>query len=170
LPEGIHVQKESGMISFKGPKGELAIPILPFLKIAVNASSIQVSPHTTMKQSRANAGTMWSLINNAVEGITLGFSKTLQIEGIGYRANMEANSLMLSLGYVQPVKFDLPEGISVSLDKNLIKLAGIDKHLLGETAARIRQLKKPEPYKGKGIRYQGEIVRRKVGKKAAAAA
>ncbi len=170
LPEAVTVEEKSGMLLVKGPKGELRVRILPFLSLGIEDGSVGVSAVNQIRQSRANAGTMWSLIKNAAEGVATGFSKTLEIEGIGYRASVEGNTLILLLGYVQPVRVEIPEGITLKTEKNMIHISGIDKRLVGETAARIRQLKKPEPYKGKGIRYQGEVVRRKAGKKAAAAA
>ncbi len=166
LPEAVQVQEKEGKLLFKGAKGGLEVPILPFLSVELNDGLINISPIGEHKQSRANAGTTWSLIKNAIEGVTTGFSKTLEIEGVGYRANVEGNNLLLSLGYVQPVRLEIPQGISVKVEKNTIQISGIDKCLVGETAAKIRQLKKPEPYKGKGIRYQGEVVRKKAGKKA----
>lgn len=169
LPESVTVKEESEMLLVKGSKGELKVRILPFLSLRIEDDSVGVSPVNQVRQSRANAGTMWSLIKNAVEGVATGFSKTLEIEGIGYRASIEGNALVLMLGYVQPVRFEIPDGITLKTEKNTIQISGIDKRLVGEIAARIRQLKKPEPYKGKGIRYQGEVVRRKAGKKAAAA-
>ncbi|MBI4086316.1 MAG: 50S ribosomal protein L6 [Candidatus Liptonbacteria bacterium] len=170
LQESVTVKEESGMLLIKGPKGELGVRVLPFLSFGIKDGSVDVSPVNQIRQSRANAGTMWSLIKNAAEGVAAGFSKTLEIEGIGYRASVEGNALILALGYVQPVRVEIPEGIAIKTEKNMIHISGIDKRLVGETAARIRRLKKPEPYKGKGIRYQGEVVRRKAGKKAAAAA
>lgn len=170
LPEAVAVTEETGSLLFKGSKGELRVPILPFLSITIENGSVAVSSASQIRQSRANAGTMWSLIKNAAEGVASGFSKTLEIEGVGYRANVEGNALALALGYVQPVRVEIPAGISIKTEKNTIHISGIDKRLVGEIASRIRQLKKPEPYKGKGIRYKGEIIRRKAGKKAAAAA
>ena len=116
-----------------------------------------------------NVGTMWSLARNAAQGVLSEFSKVLEIEGIGYRASIEGDTLVLSLGYAQPVRFKIPKDVSVRVEKNVITISGVDKQLVGETAATIRQLKKPEPYKGKGIRYRGEIIRRKAGKKATTA-
>ncbi len=155
---------------FKGPKGEFKVSTLPFIKIKIDGGSAEISTTNNARQARANSGTMWSLVKNAADGVSTGFIKVLQIEGIGYRAVLDGKNLMLSLGYVQPIKFEIPEGISISIDKNIVTVSGIDKQLVGEVAAKIRELKKPEPYKGKGIRYQNEIVRRKAGKKVATAA
>lgn len=170
LPEGVVVSEEDRELFFKGPKGEIRVKILPFLKVKAEDGLVEVSPSSGIRQARANAGTMWSLARNAAAGVSEGFSKTLEIEGVGYRAVIEGKTLVLSLGYVQPVKMEIPEGVSMSVEKNAIKISGIDKRLVGQTAAEIRQLKKPEPYKGKGIRYQGEVIKRKAGKKAATAA
>lgn len=170
LPEGVTVKEESGVLFFEGPKGKLKVGILPFVKVKAESGLMDVSTTDKIRQARMNTGTMWSLAKNAAEGVSAGFSKILEIEGIGYRASLEGKNLSLSLGYVHPVKFEIPEGISVTVEKNVITVSGIDKHLVGETAARIRKLKKPEPYKGKGIHYRGEVIRRKAGKKVAAAA
>ena len=170
LPEGVSVKEASGTLSFKGPKGEAALRILPLVTVSVIDGGIQVAPAGEARQSKANAGTMWSLAKNAAEGVASGFKKILEIEGVGYRATLEGNALLLALGYVQPVKFEIPKGISVVVEKNVITISGIDKHLVGQAAATIRQFKKPEPYKGKGIRYQGEVIKRKAGKKATSTA
>ncbi len=170
LPEGVTVKEDAGVLFFKGPKGELNVPILPFIKVKTEGDSAEVFIANNVRQARSNVGTMWSLFKNASDGVSIGFSKVLQIEGIGYKAVLEGKNLMLSLGYVKPVKFEIPEGISITVEKNIVTVSGIDKQLVGETAAKIRKLKKPEPYKGKGIRYKDEIVRRKAGKKVATAA
>ena len=169
LPEGVTVKEESGVLFFKGPKGELTLPILPFMKVKTEGGLAEVSTINNVRQARINIGTMWSLFKNASDGVSTGFSKVLQIEGIGYKAVLAGKNLMLSLGYVKPVKFEIPEGISIIVEKNIVTVSGIDKQLVGETAAKIRKFKKPEPYKGKGIRYKDEIVRRKAGKKVATA-
>ena len=113
---------------------------------------------------------MWSLLNNAVLGVTGGFSKKLEINGVGYRAEISGSHLVLNLGFSHPIRFPVPEGISISVDKNIITVSGIDKDLVGLTAAKIRSFRKPEPYKGKGIKYSDEIIIRKAGKKVGAAA
>ena len=169
LPENVTLKEDAGVLFFKGPKGEFNVPVLPFIKLKIDGSSAEISTAINARQARANSGTMWSLIKNAAEGVSTGFAKVLQIEGIGYRAALEGKNLMLSLGYVQPIKFEIPEGISITIEKNIVTISGINKQLVGEVAAKIRELKKPEPYKGKGIRYQNEIVRRKAGKKVATA-
>ena len=169
VPSGVTLVATPPHIEVKGPKGALSLNVLPHIKIAVGTDKVDVAMSDDSAQARANSGTMWSLIRNAVEGVTAGFSKTLEIEGVGYRAAMEGSTLVLSLGYVEPVRFPVPQGIAISAQKNTITITGINKELVGRVASQIRGLKKPEPYKGKGIRYQGEVVKRKVGKKAVAA-
>jgi len=167
FPEGVSVKEDAGVLFFKGPKGELEVPVLPFIKIKMEDGSAEISTLNNVRQARANIGTMWSLFKNAADGVSAGFVKVLQIEGIGYKAVLEGKSLMLSLGYVKPVKFEIPEGILIIVEKNIVTISGLDKQLVGETAAKIRSLKKPEPYKGKGIRYKDEVIIRKAGKKVA---
>jgi large subunit ribosomal protein L6 len=115
----------------------------------------------------ANLGTMWANLRNAIQGVTEGFIKVLEIEGVGYKAVAEGKTLVLSLGYSHPIRFELPEGITAVVDKNTVTISGNDKQMVGQVAAEIRAYRKPEPYKGKGIHYKGEVIRRKVGKKAA---
>lgn len=170
IPEGVEVKIDDGILKIKGKRGELSLLILPFIKIDLNEQAISLSAEGDFKQARANWGTMRALANNAVIGVSDGFSKALEIGGVGYRASLEGNNLVLNIGFTNPVKIIPPEGIIISVEKNVIKVSGNDKALVGKTAAEIRAKKKPEPYKGKGIKYQGEIIRRKEGKKAAAAA
>ncbi len=170
IPEGVSVKADGRVLAVSGQKGANKVPILPFINVAVEGNSIIVTAKETMKQARANCGTMWSLIKNAVQGVAEGFSKNLEIEGVGFRAALEGKTLVLSIGFVNPARIEPPEGVVVAVEKNVIKVSGIDKELVGRVASEIRALKKPEPYKGKGIRYQGEIVRRKAGKKATATA
>ncbi len=170
LKSGVSLVEDGGFLIFKGPKGEHQVRVLPFINVTVNGATVSVTTDKTMKQARANVGTMWSLIRNAVEGVSEGFKKVLEIEGIGFKANMDGKTLVLSLGFVNPVRVEPPKDIAVSVEKNTILISGIDKELVGRIAAQIRALKKPEPYKGKGIRYQGEVIRRKAGKKATATA
>jgi large subunit ribosomal protein L6 len=166
IPEGVSVSIDGGFVGVKGSKGELAVPVLPGVAAEISADSARVTRTGEDKQSKANTGTMWSLVKNAIQGVSEGFSKKLEIEGVGYRAQKDGDALVISLGYVNSVRFPIPAGVEVSVEKNVIAVSGIDKELVGRVAAEIRALKKPEPYKGKGIRYQGEVVRRKAGKKA----
>ena len=158
-------------LEFKGKEGSLRLPILPYVKVELKTeergNEILIYSKEDVKQARANWGTMAALTKNAIKGVAEGFSKNLEIEGIGFKASLEGNRLVLNVGFTHPVKFESPAGIKIVVEKNQIKIFGIDRFLVGETAANIRKIKKPEPYKGKGIRYQGEVVRRKQGKKVA---
>lgn len=166
VPTGTTVTKTGDLFVFKGPKGELSMNVFPGIDFAVADGEAWVKESEGL-ENKAMLGTFWSLATNAVEGVTKGFEKNLEIEGVGYRAVLEGKELVLFLGYALPVRFPIPHGITAAVEKNLsIKIAGIDKDLVGRTAAEIRALKKPEPYKGKGIHYVGEVIRRKVGKKA----
>lgn len=169
IPQGVTVENRGETIEIKGPKGALTLNILPQTKVAVENGSIRVSYSEERKQARANCGTMWALLRNAIEGASKGFQKNLEIEGIGYSASMEGKTLVLKVGYSHPVRFEPPREVAIKVEKNVIQVSGIDKEAVGRTAASIRAIKKPEPYKGKGIRYQGEVIRRKAGKKVAGA-
>jgi large subunit ribosomal protein L6 len=170
IPPGVTATKSDNFILIKGPKGELKREILPEISVEINGSEIIVKPARETKKTSALWGLTRALIAGMVEGAAKGFEKKLEIEGVGYKANVEGNALQLSLGFSHPVKFEAPPGISFKVEKNVITVSGASKELVGETAAAIRALKKPEPYKGKGIKYQGEVIRRKVGKKATATA
>lgn len=165
ISNGVEVKHQDGFLSFKGPKGELSLAVLPFIKISLNDGSLTVEKSGDSLQARANWGTMAALIRNSMEGVSNGYEKKLLIEGVGYRVAMEGSTLVLNVGFSHPVKFGVPAGIELNTEKNKISVRGINKFLVGETAAKIRKIKKPEPYKGKGIRYEGEVVRRKAGKK-----
>jgi large subunit ribosomal protein L6 len=169
IPDNVSVETNGGFLELKSGNNVLRIKILPFIKTEFKDKTVLFNPENDSKQAMANWGTLRALVNNAVSGITSGFQKKLEIEGVGYRVNMEGDNLVLSIGYSHPVKFIPPEGVKISVDKNVITVSGIDKALVGETAAKIRAIKKPEPYKGKGIRYQGELIHRKAGKKVAGA-
>lgn len=169
VPKGVTVEKHEHLLKIKGAKTENHVRIPQGIELELTPETVMVKFQATDKQTKANAGTTWSLIKNAIEGVTNGFVKVLEIEGVGYRAQVEGQNLVLSLGYVNPVKFPIPAGLTITTEKNTIKIVGHNKEVVGQAAAQIRALKKPEPYKGKGIRYQGEIIRRKVGKKAATA-
>ncbi len=169
IPEKVEVDIKDGLVKIKGPKGELQREIRPEVKAEIKDKALLVSPLGESKKIRAFWGLTRALLANMIEGVTEGFEKKLEIEGVGYRANLEGDSLVLNLGYSHPVKIKKPEGIEFSVEKNVITVSGIDKEKVGQAAAKIRAVRKPEPYKGKGIRYQGEEVRRKVGKKAAGA-
>jgi large subunit ribosomal protein L6 len=169
LPEKVTVTQNGDTLVIKGPKGELKLTIVPGIGIEVSAKEVWVKD-INEKKAGAMLGTTWSLLQNAIQGVNEGFTKILEIEGVGYRAAVEGQTLVLHLGYALPVRVPVLEGTMVVVEKNTIKVSGIDKDRVGRAAAEIRALKKPEPYKGKGIHYQGEVIRRKVGKKAGAAA
>lgn len=152
----------------KGPKGQVDVSLLSGTAVSVEGDAVYVKAAEGMEPG-ANLGTMWSNLNNAITGVSEAFSKVLEIEGVGYRAAVEGKALVLTLGFSHPIRFALPEGISAAVDKNTITISGVDKQMVGQVAAEVRSYRKPEPYKGKGIHYRGEVIRRKVGKKAATA-
>jgi large subunit ribosomal protein L6 len=165
IPDKVKVDLSPPMISVEGPKGSLNLSFSDLVKVDIEDAFIKVSAVTEHRKSRAMHGLTRTLINNMVVGVTEGFTKSLEIQGVGYRAESDKQNLTLNVGYSNPVVVPIPEGISVEVEKNtLIRVRGIDKQQVGEMAARIRRVRKPEPYRGKGIRYLGEQVRRKVGK------
>lgn len=166
IREGVTVNVGERSIEVKGANGEAALPILPGVKVEKKENELIFIPENDSKQTLSNWGTMRALVENAVRGASQDFTKNLAIEGVGYRANVEGEKLVLNLGYSHQIKFDIPKGVKIIVDKNTLNLSGADKQLVGETAARIRRLRKPEPYKGKGIRYTDEVIKRKAGKKA----
>ena len=153
---------------FKGPKGELRLALHPLVEVKIENGEINVSlKDKEAKNASAIWGLMWSLISNNVIGVTTGFVRKLEINGVGYRAAVAGSNLNMSLGFSHPIEFKLPKGITASVAGNVITLEGNDKALIGETAAQIRKIRKPEPYKGKGVKYLEEVIRRKAGKSAA---
>ena len=167
VPEGVTVAIEPGLVSVKGPKGELSHAVSAEMKVTQANGKLTVERPTDRGEHRALHGLTRSLIANMVEGVTDGYEKRLEIHGVGYRARLSGNALELSVGYSHPVSVIAPEGIEFEVPApTQIVVRGIDKQLVGEIAARIRRARPPEPYKGKGIRYVGEHVRRKVGKRA----
>ena len=168
--EVTHDEKEN-TITVKGPLGELEVPVQDGIKVEIADGKVMFSAKDEKKQTQSNWGTARSLIQNAVIGTIEGFEKTLILEGVGFRIKKEGEALTLALGFSHPVKVDTPDKIEFEVEKNsILKIKGIDKELVGQTAAKIRALKKPEPYKGKGFRYEDEVIRRKAGKKAVTAA
>ncbi len=168
LPEGSQAKIEDGFIIVKGPKGELKIKSSDLINVDISEKKIVVSvKNPEDKKQKSFWGLYRSLINNMVTGVTEGFEKKLEINGVGYRAQISGKKLTLNVGFSHPVEFNLPEGVAVVVEGNIITVSGIDKQLVGETAAQIRKIRKPEPYKGKGIKYVDEIVRKKEGKTAA---
>lgn len=169
IPAGVNVTLKDSVLEISGKGGALALPVLPYTKVEIKDNQILVTVTDDEKQARSNWGTMRALAQNAVFGVNNGFSKELEIQGIGYRAAIEGNILVLNVGFTHQVKFPMPEGIKILVEKSHIKISGFNKNLVGEVAAKIRAIKKPEPYKGKGIRYKGEVVKLKAGKKVAGA-
>jgi large subunit ribosomal protein L6 len=169
IPDKVEVKVEGQTISVKGPLGELKKEFQPEVRIEAKEKNVFVSSYRETKRTSALWGLTRALIFNMVEGVTKGYSKKLQIEGVGYKARIEGNDLILQMGFSHPVKIQQPEGIKFLVEKNIITISGPDKELVGQIAAEIRAVKPPEPYKGKGIRYVGEVVRRKAGKKVVAA-
>lgn len=170
IPPGVEVKVEGRKISVKGPKGELTREVNEGFDLEIGERSLKVVPKTVGKKTSAFWGLERSLIFNMIQGVSHGFEKRLEIEGIGFKAALAGRDLMLNIGFSHPVRFTPPPDIKISIDKNLIIVSGVDKALVGQVAASIRALKKPEPYKGKGIHYLGEKIRRKAGKKLAGAA
>ncbi|MBI1963816.1 MAG: 50S ribosomal protein L6 [Candidatus Rokubacteria bacterium] len=169
IPQGVKVQVEGNTVRAEGPKGKLAQSVPAGLSAKLEGDRVVISRASDERKVRALHGLARALVANMVTGVKDGFEKKLEIVGIGYRAQLQGRALQLALGYSHPVIFPLPEGITAEIDKQTaITLRGADKALLGETAAKLRALRKPDPYKGKGIKYADEFIRRKVGKKAGA--
>ena len=165
IPDGVTVTLDANNIEVKGPKGKLATTIPAAIEAKVEDGKIVFSPVRNDKQTSALFGLARALTNNMVTGVTAGFAKNLEIQGVGYRADVKGNTLNLTLGFSHPVNMPVPDGLSVKMDGNTkILIEGIDKQQVGQFAAEIRKLRPPEPYKGKGVRYADEHVRRKVGK------
>lgn len=165
IPEKTKINFRDNVITVQGSKGTLSREIHPGVTLDISDSEIAVTIPSQDRNTRALQGLTRSLVANMVTGVSNGFERVLEINGIGYRAEAKGKSILFNLGYSHPIDFPLPEGISASVDKNtIVKLSGIDKELLGMTAASIRQLRPPEPYKGKGIKYAEEYIQRKAGK------
>jgi large subunit ribosomal protein L6 len=165
LPEKTTVDYKDRVLVVKGEKGSLTRTIHPAVELDIKDNTINVTIDQEDRKTRALQGLTRSLVANMVDGVSKGFERTLEIHGIGYRAEMKGKSIVLNLGFSHPIDFDLPEGVTATVDKNnVIKLFGIDKEKVGQTAASIRKLRKPEPYKGKGVKYAEEYIQRKAGK------
>ncbi len=164
IPKGVEVRLKGDQLIIKGPKGELNLNVHPDVKLDMEGDSISVSVVDETRESRSIHGLFRVLIDNMVTGVTKGFERVLEIVGVGYRAELKGRTAVFNLGYSHPINFELPEGIDAKIEKTKITLSGIDRELLGMTAAKIRSFRKPEPYKGKGIKYAGEMIRRKAGK------
>jgi large subunit ribosomal protein L6 len=166
IPKGVEVKRDGNVLKVKGPKGELSNRIPPGLSVAVEDNEIRIARSTDEPQERAYHGLLRSLVANSVTGVTKGFSKDLEIVGVGYKAEVKGKAIVFSIGYSHPVNFPIPEGIAIALDAKAGKLSvsGADRQQVGQTAAEIRKLRVPDPYKAKGIKYATEVIRRKVGK------
>ena len=165
VPKGVTLQLEGNSVAVKGPRGELRRSLHPDMQIALDKDQFTVARPSEEKRHKALHGLTRTLVQNMVEGVSKGFSKTLEIQGVGYKAEARPYGVNLIVGYSHPVKYEAPKGIKISVDNNVVvKIEGADKELVGQVAAELRSVRPPEPYKGKGIRYQGEHVRRKAGK------
>ena len=165
VPAGVDISVEGATVSVKGPKGSLSRDIAPQLTIVREDGTLRVERPDDGKQSRELHGLTRTLIANMVTGVTTGYRKGLEITGVGYRAQLVGKKLQLSLGYSHPIEIDPPEGVAFEVENpTRLAVTGIDKELVGHVAARVRAMRKPEPYKGKGVRYSGEVIRRKAGK------
>ena len=167
IPENIEIKNENNLVTVKGPKGELSEQLNSDMIINIEDNELTVARPNNSKLNKSLHGTTRSLIANMIEGVAKGFEKSLEIQGVGYRAQLQGNKLVVSAGYSHPVEIEKPEGIEFDVPVNTkIIVKGIDKELVGALSSKIRAIRKPEPYKGKGIRYEGEHVRRKEGKTA----
>ena len=164
IPSGVEVKVVGEVIEVKGPKGSMTTPKCDLLDYAVENGQVAVSRRDDERHSRAQHGLRRTLLANCIEGVTKGFSKTLEVNGVGFRVAVKGNVVELAVGYSHPVLVELPNGIEAKAEGQKLTLSGVDKVLVGEMAARIRRIRKPEPYKGKGIKYETEIIRRKAGK------
>ncbi|GAA4177616.1 50S ribosomal protein L6 [Gryllotalpicola koreensis] len=165
IPAGVDVKIDGAAVTVKGPKGELSLTVASPIEVKIEENQVLVTRPDDERNSRALHGLTRSLINNNIVGVTQGYSKSLEIVGTGYRVAQKGAAIEFALGFSHPVTVEAPAGITFAVEgNNKVTVTGIDKQLVGETAANVRKIKKPEPYKGKGIRYAGEVVRRKAGK------
>jgi large subunit ribosomal protein L6 len=166
IPQGVEVRSEGGFVRVKGPKGELESRIPPGIAVEIDQKEVRFARSNDEPQQRAWHGLVRSLVANSVEGVTKGFTRELEIVGVGYKAEVKGKSVIFALGYSHPINFPIPDGIAVALDAKAgkITITGADRQKVGQTAAEIRQLRVPDPYKAKGIKYANEVIRRKVGK------
>lgn len=164
IPSGVEVTLSVGVLTVKGPKGTLTRKVTDVVNIAIEGTTVTFTP--VNDTAKALWGTYAAHLRNMIEGVTKGFEKKLEIEGVGYRATAQGNKILLSVGFSHPVEVVAPEGIAITVEKNLITVSGADKDAVGQFAADVRKVKEPEPYKGKGIHYVGEYIIRKQGKKA----
>jgi large subunit ribosomal protein L6 len=164
MPKGVTLAQKAGSFSVKGPKGELAKPLPEGITVKIEGDKILVLRADDSRQNRSKHGLIRAHLANMVKGVTDGWVRELEINGVGYRAEVTGDTLTMALGYSHPVVFKLPKGITAKVEKNRIALSGSDRDMLGQTAAKVRELRPPEPYKGKGVKYVEEVIKRKVGK------
>ena len=166
IPQGVEIRSDGEFVRVKGPKGELASRIPPGIAVEVDRGEVRFARSNDEPQQRAWHGLVRSLVANSVEGVTKGFTRELEIVGVGYKAEVKGKAVVFALGYSHPINFPIPDGIAVALDTKAGKLtiSGADRQKVGQTAAEIRRLRVPDPYKAKGIKYANEVIRRKVGK------
>ena len=166
LPSGVTAKMDGGQLSVKGPKGELSMPTLDLVTYDLNDNEVSITPVNQTKRARSFWGMQRTQVQNLVDGVTEGFTKVLEISGVGYRANVQGKTLKLQLGFSHDVDFAIPDSIDIKTpDQTTVEISGIDKQKVGQVAAEIRRWRKPEPYKGKGVKYRGEYIFRKEGKK-----
>ena len=164
LPKGVTLSQKPGSFSVKGPKGELSKPLPAGISIKAEADKLQVVRADDSRENRAKHGLMRAHLANMVKGVTEGWNRELEINGVGYRAEVAGDTINMALGYSHPIAFKLPKGVTAKVDKNRVTLSSADRDLVGQTAAKVRELRPPEPYKGKGVKYVEEVIKRKVGK------
>ncbi len=166
VPAGVTANLAGTLLSIKGPKGELKLSIADEVECTIDGAAISIKPRTDSKRARAFWGLQRTLVSNLVTGVTTGFTETLEMVGVGYKANVQGRQLNLALGFSHDIPYPMPEGIDIKCpDATTIVISGMDKQKVGQVAAEIRRYRKPEPYKGKGVKYRGEFIFRKEGKK-----
>ena len=164
LPKGVTLSQKPGLFSVKGPKGELSKSLPEGITIKAESDKLQVLRADDSRQNRSKHGLVRAHLANMVKGVTDGWTRELEINGVGYRAEVTGDAMTMALGYSHPIVFKLPKGVSAKVEKNRIALSSADRDLVGQTAAKVRELRPPEPYKGKGVKYVEEVIKRKVGK------
>ncbi|HMM37837.1 MAG TPA: 50S ribosomal protein L6 [Desulfovibrio sp.] len=167
IPSGVEVKIGPEAISVKGPKGALSTPVHPKVSYSLEGDKIQVSPVDESRMANAQHGLRRTLLANCIHGVTAGFQKTLEVIGVGYKVSVQGKKVVLTVGYSHPVEYPLPAGIDAAAEGNKLTISGLDKQMVGEVAAQLRRVRPPEPYKGKGIKYVDEQIRRKAGKSGA---
>ncbi|MEX2405295.1 MAG: 50S ribosomal protein L6 [Candidatus Paceibacterota bacterium] len=165
IPQGTEVKLQDGSLTVKGPKGEITRSFKPSIEIKVENGEVTFQPTEESKEAQALWGTYASHVSNMIKGVNEPYEKKLEVNGVGYRVGIQGNKLVLNVGYSHPVEIEIPDELDVSVEKNEITVQGIDKEKVGQFSANVRSVRKPEPYKGKGVKYADEIIRRKEGKK-----